>query len=181
MARSWVALATLAIAASIASVAHATVVVPLSLEDQVQQADLIVRARVGEQSSAFVPERGAILTWTNLIVTETLKGQAQPVLTLRQMGGTANGQTMMVPGDAHLAPGQDVILFLHREGDVVFLHSLAQSAYFVNGTSASRDLAQLTYAVLGQDGMTLAEPGHEPPVAVDALLTRIRSLVGGAR
>src|SRR5690349_15425112 len=49
-----------------ASDAHATVVVPLSLADQVQRADLIVRATVGEQQSAFVAERGAIMTWSTL-------------------------------------------------------------------------------------------------------------------
>jgi hypothetical protein len=165
----------------ITGVAHATVVVPLSLADQAQRADLIVRARVGAQHSAYVPERGAILTWTDLEVTETLAGQAVRTLTLRQMGGTADGQTMQVPGDAHLAPGEDVVLFLRQEGDTVFLLALAQSAYVVDGAYAHRDLSQLTFAVLGQDGMQLAEPGREAPVALDALLAEIRRAVGGAR
>src|SRR5512143_2570485 len=48
----------------------------LSRAEQVQRADLIVRATVGDQRSAFVPERGAILTWSTLHVTSVLKGQA---------------------------------------------------------------------------------------------------------
>lgn len=169
--------------ALVAGVAHATVVVPLSLADQVQRADLVVRATVGAQQSAFVPERGAILTWTSLQVTETLKGQAPRTLTLRQMGGAADGMVQRVPGDAVLQPGQDVVLFLHREGDTVFLLALAQSCYFVDATHGTvyRDLSNLTFAVLGQSGTRLIEPPADRIVRLDALLSQIRSLVGGAR
>jgi hypothetical protein len=167
------------------ALAHATVVLPLSLADQVARADLIVRAHVGAAHSAFVPERGAILTWTELEVSETLKGQAPTTLVLRQMGGTAGGQTMLVPGDAHLRAGDDVVLFLRSDpsgGENVFLLALAQSAYFVNGQQAARDLSQLSFAVLGgPDGTQITEPDHEVSIRVDRLIANIRSLVGGAR
>lgn len=177
------ALAVLALALLTSSLAYATVVVPLTLADQVQRADLVVRARVGNVRSAYVAERGAILSWTELEVTESLKGQAPVALTLRQMGGTADGQTMLVPGDAHLAAGEEVILFLRRDrsgtGDVLLL-ALAQSAYVIHGQQAQRDLSQLTFAVLGQ-GTQLIEPGLEPSVGVDALVAQIRSLAGGVQ
>jgi hypothetical protein len=184
--RPFVALAALAVALGVTSLAHATVVVPLSLADQVAQADLVVRARVGSMQSAFVPERGAILTWTELSVSETLKGQAPSTLVLRQMGGTADGQTMLVPGDAHLATGDDVILFLRRDPggtDNVLLVGMAQSAWYVHGQQAARDLSQLTFAVLGDEGMQLSDPGREVSVRVDALEADIRRLAttGGAR
>ncbi len=174
------AVAALLAVLSIAGVARATVVVPLTLADQVARADLIVRVRIGAQHSAFVPERGAILTWSDLEVTEVLKGQAGSMLTLRQMGGTADGQTMRVPGDAELHTGADAILLLRQEGDTVFLFALAQSAYVVEGSLARRDLSQLTFAVLGQDGMQMHEPGLEPSVQVEQLLRDVRALVGGA-
>ncbi len=177
------ALTVLALVALTSSLAYATVVVPLTLADQVQRADLVVRARVGSVRSAYVAERGTILSWTELEVTESLKGQAPVTLTLRQMGGTADGQTMLVPGDAHLAPGEEVILFLRRDRNGtndVFLLALAQSAYVVRGQQASRDLSQLTFAVLG-DGTQLSEPGHEAAVGVDTLVSQIRSLAGGAQ
>lgn len=176
-------LASLALVAVlfISGVAHATVVVPLTLAEQVERADLVIRARIGAQQSAYVPERGAIFTWTELEVTEVLSGQAPRALMLRQMGGTADGQTMLVPGDAHLSPGQDVVLLLRREGDTVFLFALAQSAYVIDGGHARRDLSQLTFAVLGQDGMQLSEPGHEAAISLEVLLSQIRSLAGGAR
>jgi hypothetical protein len=182
-ARFLAALATLALVLATAGLAHATVVVPLSLADQVGRADRIVRARVVASRSAFEPSRGAILTYTELSVSETLKGTARPVLLLRQMGGTANGQTQLVPGDAHLTVGDEVVLFLRDDpsGANVFLFALAQSAYFVNGQSASRDLSELTYAILGEQGTQLRAPGVEPSQSVDALLAEIRSLVGGAR
>jgi hypothetical protein len=177
------ALTVLALVALTSSLAYATVVVPLTLADQVQRADLVVRARVGSVRSAYVAERGTILSWTELEVMESLKGQAPVTLTLRQMGGTAEGQTMLVPGDAHLAPGQEVILFLRRDRNGtndVFLLALAQSAYVVRGQQASRDLSQLTFAVLG-DGTQLSEPGHEASVGVDTLVSQIRSLAGGGQ
>lgn len=183
--RSLLALAALLAVVTSASLAHATVVIPLSLAQQVHDSDLIVRARVGGMQSRYVAERGTILTWTELSVTDVLKGQAPATLLLRQMGGTAEGQTMLVPGDAHLTTGDDVILFLRRDpsgGSDVLLYSLAQSAYFVHGQQAARDLSQLTFAVLGgPDGMQLSEPGHEVSVQLDALANEIRSLVGGAR
>jgi hypothetical protein len=163
------------------SVAHATVVVQLSLSDQARRADYIVRARVGDHHSAYVPDRGAILTWTTLRVTESIKGQAPATLTLRQMGGTADGQTMLVPGDAHLNAGDDVILFLRRNGDDVVLVSLGQSAYIVHGTSAHRELEELTFAVWDQGQMKLVEPPADRSVALDTLLRELRSLVAGAR
>lgn len=182
--RSLLAAATLAVVVLTAGLAHATVVVPLSLEEQVIQSDLVVRARVGTSRSAFVPERGAILTWTELEVTDVLKGQAPSTLVLRQMGGTADGQTMYVPGDAHLVTGDDVVLVLRHDpegSENVFLLSLAQSAWFVNGGQAQRDLTQLTYAILGQQGMQLTETGREAPIAVETLVSRIRQIAGGAR
>jgi hypothetical protein len=167
----------------VTSVAHATVVVPLTLAEQVDRADVIVRATVGARQSAFVPERGAILTWTTLNVTEVLKGQASSTLTLRQMGGSANGMVQRVPGDAELTTGQDVVLFLHREGDTVFLLALAQSCYFVDAAHGTvhRDLSNLTFALLGQNGTQLIEPPADGIVRLDALRSEIRSLLGGAR
>ncbi len=184
-ASSW--LTVLAVALGLVMVtgtARATVVVPLTLADQVDQADMIVRATVGAQHSAFVPERGAILTWTSLEVTEVLKGQVPRTLTLRQMGGSANGMQQRVPGDAELRPGQDVVLFLrHGEGDTVFLFALAQSCYFVDAEHGTvyRDLRSLTFAVLGQNGTQLQAPAPDPLTGVDALRARIRELLGGAR
>ncbi len=169
--------------ALVASVAHATVVVPLSLAEQVDRSDLIVRATVGARHSAYVPERGAILTWTTLQVTEVLKGQSPRTLTLRQMGGSADGMVQRVPGDAELATGQDVVLFLHREGDTVFLLALAQSCYVVDASQGTvrRDLSDLTYAVLGQNGTQLVAPPSDPNLGLDALRAEIRALLGGAR
>jgi len=186
-ARSLSALAVLAIVVSTAAVAHATVVVPLTLEDQVHQSDVVVRATVGSSHAEYVAARGAILTWTELTVTDVVKGQAPSTLVLRQMGGTTDdGTTMLVPGDAHLHAGDDVVLCLRNDpngsSDVLLL-AMAQSAWFVNGQQAARDLSQLTFAVLGgPSGTQLSEPGREASVRVDALVADMRRIAsGGAR
>jgi hypothetical protein len=186
-ARSLSALAVLAVASLTAAVAHATVVVPLTLEDQVHQSDVVARATVGSSHAEYVPARGAILTWTELTVTDVMKGQAPSTIVLRQIGGTTDdGTTMLVPGDAHLHSGDDVVLFLRNDpggtSDVILV-GMAQSVWFVNGQQCARDLSQLTFAVLGgASGTQLSDPGHETSVRVDSLVADIRRIAsGGAR
>jgi hypothetical protein len=165
-----------------ASVAGATVVVPLTLGEQVARADLIVRARVVAQRSAYVPARGAIMTWTTLEPTEWIVGQPSPsALLVRQLGGHADGMIQSIPGDGHLAPGDDVIVFLERdpvEHQTVFLLALAQSVWFVEGDRARRDLSELGFAILGAQGMRTEEPAPEAAVDRAQLVRDIRALAG---
>lgn len=176
-------LAAFAALAVCASSAYATVVVPVSLADQVQRSELVVRATVVAQRSDWSPDHSTIYTWTTLRVTDRVKGNAPATLELRQMGGVAGGTHMAVPGDGHLAVGEDVVVLLHQRDANVFLFSLAQSVYHVDARThlARRDLHELSFATWESGQMSIKEAPIEAPVQVDVLLRQLRALAGGAR
>lgn len=184
LSRSILSLAAVAALALSASPALATVVVAVPLAEQVQRSELVVRATVVSQRSAWAPDRTAIYTWTTLRVTESIKGNAGATLVLRQMGGVAEGMQQEVPGDGHLAIGDDVVLLLHQRGENVFLFSLAQSLFHVDARThlAARDLSDLSFATTVNGQMTIKAAPAEMPVQVDALVRQLRAYAtGGAR
>lgn len=184
LSRSIFSLATVASIVLGASAARATVVVAVSLADQVQRSELVARATVVSQQSAWAADRTTIYTWTELRVTDRIKGNAPSTLVLRQMGGVAEGMAMAVPGDGHLVVGEDVVLLLHRQGENVFLFSLAQSVFHVDARThlAARDLRELAFATTEDGQMRIREAPIEMPVPVDALVRLLRSYAtGGAR
>lgn len=186
-------LASVLLAMTLVSPAEATVAVQLSRAELVQHADLVVRATIGSQASAWNPGHTQIVTVTQIRVTAYLKGSGPDTLALRQLGGTVDQLRMQIAGDARFTPGQDVVLFLRQGDGVVFLTAMAQSAYYVlpgsNGGSNSgfmvhRDLHDLAFARLQQNGMTVQEAPDEPAETLDHLthdITVMAPAGGGAR
>jgi hypothetical protein len=175
-----------AIAVTVPTVAHATIVVEQSRAQLVASADLIVRATVVGQQSTWSEDGTQIVTLTRLRVARYLKGQGAGELTLRQFGGRIGTLASRVAGDARFEPGQDVVLFLRQGAGVVYLTALAQSAYFVvpSATGASfvhRDLTDTTFAVLRAGQYALTEPTREPVETVDHLLADLAAAVGAGR
>jgi hypothetical protein len=170
-----------------APVAQATVAVELQRPQLVTDADLVVRVTVLDHRSAWNGDNTAILTWTRLRVTEYLKGSGPAELTLRQMGGEAEGMVQYVPGDPRLASGTDAVLFLRRGDGVTFLTAMAQSVFYIDrgtdgGAYVRRDLAGLTFARISP---TRPMEVYEPPTVtvvetLDALRASVRALSGGA-
>jgi hypothetical protein len=166
--------------------AHATVVVPLSRPQLVERSDLVVRASVVSQSSRWNDDQSQIVTLTRLRVTSYLKGSGSQELVLRQFGGTVEGLTSEIPGDARLAPGQDVVLFLRSGDGVVFLTALSQAAYLVihspgQAPRVRRDLHELTFAREQGGRMVLTEPSAEPEETLQQLLGAVSALVRGGQ
>lgn len=168
-------------------VAQATVAVELQRPQLVADADLVVRVTVLDHRSAWNADNTAILTWTRLRVTEYLKGSGPAELTLRQMGGEAEGMVQYVPGDPRLAAGTDAVLFLRRGDGVTFLTAMAQSVFLIDrgvdgGAYVRRDLTGLTFARITP---TRPMEVYEPPTVtvvetLDALRASVRALAGGA-
>ncbi len=186
--RSIVLGAALALGGVFASpVAQATVAVELQRPQLVTDADLVVRVTVLDHRSAWNADNTAILTWTRLRVTEYLKGSGPYELTLRQMGGEAEGMVQYVPGDPRLANGTDAVLFLRRGDGVTFLTAMAQSVFLIDrgvdgGSYVRRDLTGLTFARITP---TRPMEVYEPPTVtvvetLDALRASVRALAGGA-
>lgn len=169
--------AALVFSTFLSSPAEATVAIQLDRPQLVAMSDLVVRATVGNASSRWNEDHSQILTLTRLTVTQYVQGDGPAELVLRQFGGELDGLVSRIAGDAHLEPGQDVVLCLRRGAGVVYLTAMAQSAWFVTAQPgvepvATRDLSGLTLARMVNGRMQIIEPAAtSAPESLTHLLT----------
>jgi hypothetical protein len=167
--------------------ATATVVVAKTLDELTSEAEVIVHARVERVESRFDTGVRTIHTYTTLRVMETLKGpeDGPARITVRQLGGTAEGLTQLLPGDAKFTVNTEVIVFLNRNEKglpVMHLTALAQAKYDVvlRADPAHPDLverlvrpdpeaARLAYMARDKDGAL--RPAAPPRIDVTTLST----------
>jgi len=169
------ALAT-ALSSGAAFEAHATVVVPLTLEAMTERADVVCVGVVMAQRAAWNDDRTRIHTTTEVRVERTLKGKRAPgeVITVRQLGGVVDGVSQVVPGNAHLTPGETTVLFLDADEALPFHYvvGMAQGKFTVQpapeGLRATRDVSDLAF---------MASPGAaQPPAPPANLPARLEAL-----
>lgn len=107
--------------------ADTTLAVALSLEDMVQQSDVIAIGNCTETQSVWVDN--ALVTLAKVAVNETLKGTETTNLTVALPGGVdANRKfpvAMNYPGAPRMTPGEDVFLFLTNTGEVAGSYTVA--------------------------------------------------------
>jgi hypothetical protein len=94
------------------SVAHATTLVRLSLEQLSQASTAIIRGRVVSQESHWNDTHTQIVTLTSVRVDRVLKGQPASTVVIEQQGGAVGRIHVHVPGTARLLPQGDYLLFL---------------------------------------------------------------------
>ena len=182
--RSWFkAVAGALVVAAISGVsamADATTALFLSREDLVRISDIVVRVKVGKAVTGESDDKTKLVTRTDIEVTQFLKGSGTSHLVVQQIGGTYNGKTQRLLGDAQLAPGEDAIVFLKR-GDkgLNYFSVLAQSVYHVDDKGmARRNMNGLTLMKRSGDKMlpiTITEQAE----TVESLMTDIKRLSGG--
>lgn len=150
-----------------ASVARATTMLPMSLEDLVDRSDVIAHVRVG---AVHVEQRSeSPFRVTDLTVLESYQGaQSGDVLRIWQRG---DGNIFVI-GDPMLEPGEEGLVFLRRVDGRYYLTALAQSFWWIREQSgaliAERDIRQVTLVPLG-------EPRSLPPNRVS--WSRLREMV----
>jgi PKD repeat protein len=105
-----------ALALASASVASATTIVVPTDEQLIDKSLFIAAGEV--LSSAAVDRQGTIWTETQLRVDRTLKGELPAVITVRELGGELNERFNVIFGGAEYEPGERVLVFLSRDGDV---------------------------------------------------------------
>lgn len=171
--------------------AFATVVMDQTLEEMAAQAPLIVRGTVGRQQVRWDDAHLRINTYTEVRVTERLKGDAASILLVRQPGGEVGDVGQRVSGVAKFREGEDVVLFLFDPPD-------EKGVYSVEGLAAGKiafersKLGELR-AVRHLTGLALYQReggkarvhsvSREDLGTPDQVLERIRAAVkkGGAR
>ncbi|MCB9547113.1 MAG: hypothetical protein H6706_14870 [Myxococcales bacterium] len=117
-----------------AGTASATIVQSLSLDEISRKADVIVHGTVVEQSTAWNETRTRIYTVTTVEVKDRVKGQGETRIRIRQLGGTVDGITQSIVGNARMAKGEEVVLFLTRDTakDLHYVVGMAQGKYAVD-------------------------------------------------
>jgi hypothetical protein len=173
-----------AVILALAPAAQATVVRYLTLADQLELSQLVVRVKVGE-SRVFVDEKdGRPRTETQLTVLEVMKGDVATGqnLTIRQMRGSLTGEKIAIAGDPEFREGQQAVLFLTRDEDgIVYLAALGQSFYKVQpnldgkGSVVIRDLDGLGFYVGGMQPR-VTHGLEEAPIPLRLFETTVREI-----
>jgi hypothetical protein len=136
--------------------ALATTILRLTRAELAARSDVIVRAQVGAQEIVRSPRSGRILTRSVLRISEAYKGSRGGEIVLEQMGGTLDGMTLFVPGDARLERGEEAVFFLRCDGGpLCHLSGLALGKYTVRTDALGRRIA-------ARDAVGLKGPDGRP-------------------
>ena len=129
-----------------ASVASATTLVQLTMNQMTQQATAIVRATVTGSTTSRTGS--TIYTHYALQVTETLKGTAPGEVALP--GGVANGLRQSFPGVPQLRTGAEYVLFLWQSPSTGIIHIVGLSQGLFQVSTQSDGTIQAVRARIGE-------------------------------
>ena len=122
----------------LAVVASATTVVPMSVEELTKAASEVIEAHAVRSWSSWNAQHTLIYTYTTFEVTKSLKGATAESVTVKQVGGSADGYTQKVSGVRQFQEGEDALLFLRpsvaRDGTLVVV-GLMQGNFRVQHSS----------------------------------------------
>jgi hypothetical protein len=159
---------------ALAALLLAATVVPQSVDQLTDRATLVVRATVLSSKAEHAPGPAGIYTFTRLQVAEALKGSAPAQLTLKQAGGTVGEKSVELPGDARLALGEQVLLFLvcRPAQPDCGLVGLAQGKYHLEAGADGKLVATREFKDTAFVGGAAPSAGPEP---FAALAERVRA------
>jgi len=109
--------------------AFATTALFVTDAEQAELSTAIVVATVGRAEVGPHERYETVATRTTIRVDEVLYGQAPKELVINQIGGTLNGMTVYIPGDARLERGERCVLFLRQVEGRWYLTAMEQSKY----------------------------------------------------
>ena len=106
--------------AALAAPCRAMSVIPPSFASLVAQAEQIARVEVTAVHSQWDEgARGNVIhTYVECRVLKTLKGTAEPTITVRMLGGRVGNDRMEIPGEPSFEVGGRYIIFLAGNGSV---------------------------------------------------------------
>jgi hypothetical protein len=132
---------------------QAAMVPSLSLENVIDQSEVIVHGRVGRTWTAWDNAHKYIWTHHAIEVIDHLRGGGAGPIVASEPGGELNGIGMKFSGSLAYAPGEETILFLYRT-PIGYLRATAagQGKYTV---IAGRKVRANIEGRPGLDGLTL--------------------------
>jgi hypothetical protein len=160
--------------------ADATTALLLSREELVSRSTAVARVHVGRSTTAESDDGASIVTRTELTVTQPLKGSGPQAFVIEQIGGTYNGKTQRVLGDARLAQGEDAVVFLRAGAKGRFhLTALALSVYHVDAKGmARRSLEGLHLLKRSGSALVPSPEVGEAAEPVESLMTDVVRIAG---
>jgi hypothetical protein len=152
----------------------------LTREELVERSEIVARVRVGKAAAGESEDGRAIVTRTEVEVTQMLKGKAPARLVVQQIGGTFNGKTQKVVGDGALRSGEDAVVFLRRdEKGTAYLTALSLSVYHVDGKGMARREIDGATLMRREGDKLLPAALAEDPEPVEKLMTDVVRIAGG--
>ncbi len=132
---------------------QAAMVPSLSLEDVIDQSEVIVHGRVGRSWTAWDNAHKYIGTHHAIEVIDRVRGGGAGPIVVSEPGGEVNGIGMKFSGTLAYAPGEETILFLYRT-PIGYLRATGagQGKYSVTAGQIVRANLQ---GRAGLDGLTL--------------------------
>jgi hypothetical protein len=114
-----------------AGVAQGSLVHSFSLQQLFEEADLIVVGEVNGSVSFWNDAHDTIYTEFTVAVEKTVKGTAEGEVTVRLMGGTVDGKTLRVAGNAQMEKGERTLLVLRKSGSFYVVIGMSQGKWSV--------------------------------------------------
>jgi len=190
------AAAALVYALALAAPAHATSVLPLYLDEVIDQSTTAFEGTVTETHSARDAATHDIVTYTTFTVTDVLKGSVPATYTIKQIGGTlpAEKVTFRVPGIPQFKVGQDYVVFMAGVSAEGFSSpiGLAQGRFTVsqdakgrhvgNGSDFRNNASRMSAQMPAQSrALMAAQGGPVREMDLDAFKQMVRSHVEARR
>jgi len=166
-------MASFMILTGLATVAHATTVERLTLEDLATRSQRIVQGVVRGSRTYWSPDGKLILTTTTIDVTEAIKGQGASTMEVTTVGGQIGDTVLHVGGMPAFVPGESTIVFVERSGGYLTVLGLGQGKFTVSNGEVANSLSELTFA----DG----RPARASRMPLQTFKSQIRSMVDRVR
>ncbi len=111
--------------------ASATTAVNLTLEELVELSQTVAVVEAIERSSRWEEVGGSkrIVTYTKLVVHDTVTGTKQDEVWVRTLGGKVGKIGQHVAGEAQFTIGGRAVVFLAKSGDAITIAGMAQGHY----------------------------------------------------
>ncbi len=150
--------------------ASATTMLRIDLPELAQTADTVVHGTVRRVESRWSGDKRRIVTDVEIQVSETLKGQASSTVLIVQPGGRVGDIGQIVHGLASFTPGEEVVVFLDRQGSSAFrVTGMAQGKYQVRHAADSR--SALAVPENTADALLLDPTTRQPTTSQQKTLT----------
>ena len=169
--RGFVALMLVVMAGGLEASLEASTVRRLTLDEMAVRADQIFMGEVVGITSQMNARRTGIHTFVTIEVDEYLKGGRRKLLTLRFLGGDAEGYRLVVPGSPVFHLGEEVLVFSDGgAGRIPAVLGMAAGKFTVDRDPATgdrvlrRSLAGLTFG--GPEGREPAGIPLQPGAAL---------------